>query len=1097
MRRRTRTKLYACLVVCFVLLGCHHYRSSKLHSTVPATRKPSLLLTSLIPTRRTSLAVDGGHKTSWSQTEASTETQGSLVQQITNTEAGQITSFKSYDGVQDKFATPSPLLQYLEKLEKQQLPPVDMMSSVIVTGIHSVISRDTASYRRAFAKNNFSVLNSVEMESTIRGDKWRALLCLSYSGARECFQDIQFSKLKHYQKISHIPGIRLTLGKKDALCQVTSPVNARLAPTCWVMPHQYEEFVNTATSAGKDEMTFFVKPISSGSEWRSRVVNLEKPGDVKYIESRRFHQQGGVIQQYFHNQLFIVDKPFSVRAYVLITSMSPLRVYMYNEGIVYFRTNKHKSHHRLSTRDPWCFAQLKEHLQTARGLQAAEAVFKNMELAIVQLLLRVELSVAAYYGTIGGDPITGQPYRCQNCYQLLGIDLVINTSLHVMISEVNGQPNMQENFQEYVSTLSSIKEQMLYDLVRLVFSRDTTASNVSTIIDQLYAGLMVMGCKPDHKYCLTDSDLHYLFSWQRETNNIGNYKQLYPAILHENILTAEFIHGARVKNILLGKQQHIIITENNREGTFHSTKELHHLFVDVLKLNGNDQETKSIPLNIKYSEHAMQHLTPQKVILPVQQPQIEEGYFDALIGNVLGGKKTTTTLSCTKSVEQMPYLLQLVVSPGQLQPYFTKQVTQYRMVVPHIIPMISISAIPAHCSCIAKFVTDSTNLRMDIFNQVNWTLSVGDTTVQWLLLDTNQNQPWVINQYTIIITRQSLSLFELHFTTSQPHKVCALTQDCDLMVYQDRPCGLYEMGPDTWQEFQLQHSKKPKCSSGDSSGHWMLPCVQCTKPSTCFWNEAVWTPKSCRHVNLNRDQSRYCTSNKKILMIGDSTCRGIMYYLIEKINGSLQHWTNSHSSITYTINDGTVFSFQYYPQYWVPQHHSPSYEQALDILLKENKPLSNNSGTILIVGGVQWMNYSHIKVTQQILNRADLTGITVIIKGLGSGFSQPSTGIHWVPLEGHRELISLQESLSQSASQLGYHMIDTLSITITRHKHFLYGSCACNFHRVLPLNSSLTKLYSLQTEASNNRTGYHVFGNINAVYSEIVLNVICNSVIND
>ena len=55
------------------------------------------------------------------------------------------------------------------------------------------------------------------------------------------------------------------------------------------MPHQYEEFVNTATSAGKDEMTFFVKPISSGSDWRSRVVNLEKPEDVKYIESRRLY----------------------------------------------------------------------------------------------------------------------------------------------------------------------------------------------------------------------------------------------------------------------------------------------------------------------------------------------------------------------------------------------------------------------------------------------------------------------------------------------------------------------------------------------------------------------------------------------------------------------------------------------------------------------------------------------------------------------------------------------------------------------------------------------------------------------------------------
>ena len=100
------------------------------------------------------------------------------------------------------------------------------------------------------------------------------------------------------------------------------------------------------------------------------------------------------------------------------------------------------------------------------------------------------------------------------------------------------------------------------------------------------------------------------------------------------------------------------------------------------------------------------------------------------------------------------------------------------------------------------------------------------------------------------------------------------------MVYQDRPCGLYEMGPDTWQEFQLQHSKKSKCSGEDNDGqlsrplvlnwlhtligHWMLPCLQCTKPSTCFWNEIVWAPKSCRHANLNRNKSKYCTSNKKV-----------------------------------------------------------------------------------------------------------------------------------------------------------------------------------------------------------------------------------------
>jgi len=68
-------------------------------------------------------------------------------------------------------------------------------------------------------------------------------------------------------------------------------------------------------------------------------------------------------------------------------------------------------------------------------------------------------------------------------------------------------------------------------------------------------------------------------------------------MLHEDIVTAEFVYGMHLKSSLLGKQDHIFMMEN--EGTFHNTKELHHLFVDVLKLNRNDQETKSIPLNIK------------------------------------------------------------------------------------------------------------------------------------------------------------------------------------------------------------------------------------------------------------------------------------------------------------------------------------------------------------------------------------------------------------------------------------------------------------------------------------------------------------------
>lgn len=138
--------------------------------------------------------------------------------------------------------------------------------------------------------------------------------------------------------------------------------DVQLAPPCWVMPHQYEEFAGATTNLGSGNKMFFIKPISSGSGWRSRLVNLEKLEDINYIRRFflwvrvwqyvcvlffRFQQHSGIIQQYFSNQLFISEKPFSVRVFILVTSMSPLRAYMYNEGIVYFRTSQQKSHHRV------------------------------------------------------------------------------------------------------------------------------------------------------------------------------------------------------------------------------------------------------------------------------------------------------------------------------------------------------------------------------------------------------------------------------------------------------------------------------------------------------------------------------------------------------------------------------------------------------------------------------------------------------------------------------------------------------------------------------------------------------------------------------
>ena len=120
MLRKIRAKLYVCLVICFVLLGCHQYldqyRKSKLHISSPDSRTPTLLHTSRTPPPRTTLPVISELKTSWSKTEASTTLQKSSSQETVTTQT------KGVDDVQDEL---NQLHWYLEKVSlvySQDLP---------------------------------------------------------------------------------------------------------------------------------------------------------------------------------------------------------------------------------------------------------------------------------------------------------------------------------------------------------------------------------------------------------------------------------------------------------------------------------------------------------------------------------------------------------------------------------------------------------------------------------------------------------------------------------------------------------------------------------------------------------------------------------------------------------------------------------------------------------------------------------------------------------------------------------------------------------------------------------------------------------------
>ncbi|MEE6517161.1 hypothetical protein FKM82_027169, partial [Ascaphus truei] len=119
-------------------------------------------------------------------------------------------------------------------------------------------------------------------------------------------------------------------------------------------------------------------------------------------------------------------------------------------------------------------------------------------------------------------------------------------------------------------------------------------------------------------------------------------------------------------------------------------------------------------------------------------------------------------------------------------------------------------------------------------------------------------------------------------------------------------------------------------------GQWLVPCLSCMDNRTCDWRAISWHPYSCQHPILLKTALQQCVKERKILFIGDSTNRGIMYYLIERVNETLQQWQKCHAMKFYNnVNNGKTFiSYSYYPQFWIDASKRPSFENALEQLIE-------------------------------------------------------------------------------------------------------------------------------------------------------------------
>ncbi|GLG93525.1 Uncharacterized protein GBIM_00909, partial [Gryllus bimaculatus] len=215
-----------------------------------------------------------------------------------------------------------------------------------------------------------------------------------------------------------------------------------------------------------------------------------------------------------------------------------------------------------------------------------------------------------------------------------------------------------------------------------------------------------------------------------------------------------------------------------------------------------------------------------------------------------------------------------------------------------------------------------------------------------------------------------------------------------------------------------------------------------------------------------------------LLFIGDSTNRGMMHYILERLNGSLTACEKTHHIRLYEdLNEGqTTLGFAYYPQFWLSAPNRPVFEKTLYTLLLKSRPLQNTTDTVIVVGGVHWLATQHLHTLLRVVRREGLQGAMLVVKTLGSGFHIPAEGVHFMGKTKQEKLLKHSLGLAAFAHHYNMEVIDTFNMTTARYKDFLQGKCACHFHKLEERPDS----------------SYHVEGSINAAYSEILLSRICN-----
>mmetsp|Transcript_31729 Transcript_31729/g.57450 ORF Transcript_31729/g.57450 Transcript_31729/m.57450 type:complete len:658 (-) Transcript_31729:16-1989(-) len=261
-------------------------------------------------------------------------------------------------------------------------------------------------------------------------------------------------------------------------------------PTTYVLPQSFSIFKTLFAPNGQSKGTYIVKP--DGSAQGKGIFLTRRIEDVENLSTVC------VAQQYIRNPLLIDKKKFDLRIYVLVTSCSPLRLYLFRDGLVricteeYNRPNTsnmddrcmHLTNYSINKRSEkyerddresapsnlgskrsisWLLAWLGEEKSEAAANKMWSKIGDICAMTIISILpiLRreyasvfekkvtmqnpnidsTEPSSDCHASKPHGDETNTNDATGSRCFEILGVDIMVDNDLRPSLIEVNHLPS--------------------------------------------------------------------------------------------------------------------------------------------------------------------------------------------------------------------------------------------------------------------------------------------------------------------------------------------------------------------------------------------------------------------------------------------------------------------------------------------------------------------------------------------------------------------------------------------------------------------------------------------------------------------------------